>query len=86
MREEVRFGELVLGVGEAFLADAVVGGLAVLEAFAAGDVRESEEEVVLVVVVRFVEGVGLADEVADLGEDARGGGWSPSGFVGDDVD
>ena len=34
--EEVGFGELVGCVGEAFFADAVVGGLAVLEAFAAG--------------------------------------------------
>jgi hypothetical protein len=52
-------------VGEALFADAVVGGLAVLEAFAAGDVGEREEEVVDVVVVRGVGGAGFADEVGD---------------------
>ena len=48
--EEVGFGELVGWVGEAFFTYAVVGGLAVLEAFAAGYVGEGEEEVVDVVV------------------------------------
>ena len=67
--EEVGLGELVEDVGEALLADAVVGGLAVLQAFAAGDVGEGEEEVVDVVVVRGVGGAGFADEVGDLGEE-----------------
>jgi hypothetical protein len=57
--EQVGLGELVGVVGEALFADAVVGGLAVLEAFAAGDVREREEEVVDVVVARVVGGAGL---------------------------
>jgi hypothetical protein len=48
--EEVGFGELMRGIGESFFAYAVVGGLAVLEAFATGDVRERKEEVVDVVV------------------------------------
>ena len=47
-----------------------------LEAFAAGDVGEGEEEVVDVVVARGVGGAGLADEVGELGEELRGGGWS----------
>ena len=85
MGEEVGLGELVLGVGEAFLADAVVGGLAVLEAFAAGDVGEGEQEVVEVVVVRGVGGAGLADEVGDLGEEL-GAEIGVFGRVGDDVD
>ena len=56
-----------------------------LEAFAAGDVREGEQEVVLVVVMRGVGGIGLADEVGDLGEQSGtepGVRWG----VGDDVD
>ena len=65
--EEVGLGELVLGVGEVFFADAVVGGLAVLEAFAAGDVREGEQEVVLVVVMRSCRG-----------RQPRGRGWRSS--------
>ena len=73
MGEEVGVGELVGCVGEAFFADAVVGGLAVLEAFAAGDVGEREEEVVDVVVARVVGGAGFADEVGELGEELRGG-------------
>ncbi len=56
-----------------------------LEAFAAGDVGEGEEEVVLVVVVRLVEGVGFADEVGDLGEQG-GTEVRVVGGVGDDVD
>jgi hypothetical protein len=48
--EEIGFGELVGWVGVAFFAYAVVGGLAVLEAFATGYVGEGEEEVVDVVV------------------------------------
>jgi hypothetical protein len=48
--EEVGFGELMSWVGEAFFAYAVVGRLAVLKAFAAGDVRECQEEVIAVVV------------------------------------
>ena len=83
--EEVGLGELVGVVGEAFFADAVVGGLAVLEAFAAGDVREGEEEVVDVVVVRLVGGAGLADEVVESRRGAAGRSWSLPG-VGDDVD
>ena len=79
------FGELVGGVGEAFFADAVVGGLAVLEAFAAGDVREREEEVVDVVVARVVGGSGLADEVVETRRGARGG-VGVFGVVGDYVD
>ena len=56
-------------VGEAFFAYAVVGGLAVFEAFAAGYVREGEEEVIDVVVARIVGGSGLADEIAEFGEE-----------------
>ena len=67
--EEVGFGELVGVVGEAFFAYAVVGGLAVLEAFAAGYVGEGEEEVIDVVVARVVGGTGLADEVVELDEE-----------------
>jgi hypothetical protein len=70
VREQVGLGELVAVVGEAFFADAVVGGLAVLEAFAAGYVGEREQEVVDVVVMRVVDGAGLADEVVELGEQA----------------
>jgi hypothetical protein len=50
VREKVGLGELVSWVGEAFFAYAVVGGLAVLETFAACYVGECEEEVVDVVV------------------------------------
>ena len=50
MREEVGFRQLVGCIGEAFFAYAVVGGLAVFEAFATGYVGEGEEEVVDVVV------------------------------------
>ena len=79
------FGELMGVVGEALFAYAVVGGLAVLEAFAAGDVREGEEEVVDVVVARVVGGAGFADEVVELGEE-RGAEVGVFGVVGDDVD
>ncbi len=72
-------------VGEAFFAYAVVGGLAVFEAFAAGDVRERQQEVVAKVVVRGVGGASLADEVRDLGEQL-GPEVGVVGFVGDDVD
>ena len=83
--EEVGFGELVHLVREAFFPDAVVGGLAVLEAFAAGDVREGEKEVVDVVMVRGVGGAGLADEVGDLREELRAE-VGVFGEVADDVD
>ncbi len=82
--EEVGDAELVGVVGEVLFADAVVGRLAVFEALAAGGIGKGEEEVVVVVVVRLVEGVGFADEVGDLGE---GGGTkvAVAGFVGDDI-
>ncbi len=83
--EEVGFGELVGVVGEAFFAYAVVGGLAVLEAFAAGYVGEGEEEVIDVVVARVVGGSGLADEVGELGEEC-GAELGVFGAVGDYVD
>jgi len=70
VREEVGFGELMHGVGEALFADAVVGGLAVLEAFAAGYVGEREEEVIDVVVPGVVSCAGFADEVVELGEES----------------
>ncbi len=73
------------GLGEAFFLHAVVGGLAVLEAFAAGDIGEREQEVVLVVVVRGVGGVGFAHEVGDFGEE-RGVQVGILGEVGDDID
>ena len=38
VREEVGLGQLVGFVGKTFFADAVVGGLAMFKAFAAGDV------------------------------------------------
>ena len=83
--EEVGFGELMGVVGEAFFAYAVVGGLAVLEAFATGYVGEREKEVVDVVVARVVGGSGLADEVVELGE--KGGAQiGVFGRVGDDID
>ena len=85
MGEEVGFGELVGGVGEAFFAYAVVGGLAVLEAFAAGYVREGEEEVVDVVVAGIVGGSGLADEVGELDQEC-GAELGVFGGVGDYVD
>ncbi len=85
MGEQVGLAELVGVVGEALLADAVVGGLAVLEALAAGDVGEREQEVVGVVVVRLVLGVGLADEGVDLGE-GLGTDVGVVGLVGDDVE
>ena len=56
-----------------------------LEALAAGDVREREQEVVDVVVARGVGGAGLADEVVELGE-KRGPEVGVLGQVGDDVD
>ncbi len=67
--EEVGCGELVGVVGEVFFIRSVVGGLAVLEAFAGGMVGEREEEVVDVVVARVVGGSGFADEVVELGEE-----------------
>ena len=67
--EEVGFGQLVGWIGEALFAYAVVGGLAVLEAFAAGYVGEGEEEVVDVVVARGVGGSGFADEVVEFAEE-----------------
>ena len=72
-------------VGEAFFADSVVGGLAVLEAFAAGYVGEREEEVVDVIVARIVGGSGLADEIVEFGEE-RGAEFGVFGSVGDYVD
>ena len=51
MGEQVGRAELTALAGKTFFADSVVGGLAVLEAFAAGDVREREEEVVGVVMM-----------------------------------
>ncbi len=83
--EKVGLNELMRVVREAFFSYAVVGGLAVLEAFAAGDVREREQEVVDVVVARTVGGAGLADEVIELGEQ-RGAKLRVLGQVGDDVD
>jgi hypothetical protein len=62
-------------VGEGFFAYAVVGGLAVFETFAAGDIGEGEEEVVDVVVARVVGGSGFADEVGELGEEFGTGGF-----------
>ena len=56
-----------------------------LEAFAAGDVGEREEEVVDVVVARGVGGAGFVDEVGELGEE-RGAEVGVFGLVGDDVD
>ena len=85
MGEQVGIGELtVLGL-EALLVNPVVGGLAVLQAFAAGDVREREEEVVDVVVARVVGCAGLADEVGDFVEQL-GAEVGVIGLVGDDVD
>jgi hypothetical protein len=69
--EEVGLAELVGGIREALFADAVVGGLAMLEAFAACNVREREEEVVGVVVMRVVGCTGLADEVVEFDEESR---------------
>ncbi len=83
--EEIGVGELALGAGIGALGDAVVGGLAMLEAFATGDVREGEEEVVLVVVVRAIHRGGFADEVGDFGEEL-GAEIGVFGAVGDDVD
>ncbi len=83
--EQVGFCELVGWVGEAFFADAVVGGLAVLEAFAAGYIRECEEEVIDVVVARIVGGAGFADEIVELDEKC-GAELRVFGAVGDDVD
>ena len=85
MGEEVGLGELVDFVGETFFANAVVGGLLVLEAFAAGDVGQGEEEVVGVVMVRGVGGAGFADEVGDFGQEL-GAEVGVFGEVGDDVD
>src|SRR5262249_42848531 len=72
-------------VGEAFLAYAVIGGLAVLQAFAAGDIRECEEEVVDVVVARGVGRSSFADEVCELGKE-RGAGLGVFGGIGYDID
>ena len=85
MGEQVGVGEWWASSAKAFFADAVVGGLAVLEAFATGDVGEGEEEVVDVVVARGVGGAGLADEVGDLGEEL-GAEVGVFGLVGDYVD
>ncbi|MEA2261900.1 MAG: hypothetical protein QOJ51_4725 [Acidobacteriaceae bacterium] len=68
MGEEIGFGELVVVVGKALFAYAIVGGLAVLESFATRDVREREKEVIDVVVARVVGRSGLADEVVELSE------------------
>src|ERR1700722_14818637 len=83
--EQVGVAEGLAGIGVALFAYAVVGGLAVLEAFAAGDVRKREQEVVAVVVVRGVGGTGFADEVGDFGEQV-GAEVRVFGLVGDDVD
>ena len=72
-------------IGETFFSHAVVGRLAVLEAFAAGEVGEGEEEVVLVVMVRVIHGAGFADEVVELGEES-GAELGVFGLVRDDVD
>ncbi len=56
-----------------------------LEAFAAGDVGEGEEEVVDVVVVRVVGGAGFADQVGDFVEEL-GAEVGVVGLVGDYVD
>jgi hypothetical protein len=85
VREEVGFGELMRGVGEALFAYAVVGGLAVLEAFAAGYVGEGEKEMIDVVVARGVGGSGFADEIRELGEES-GAELGVLGGVGDYVD
>jgi len=83
--EEIGLGELAVGAGVVALADAVVGGLAVLKALAAGDVREREQKVVGVVVVRAVHRGGFANEVGDLGEEL-GAEVRVFGAVGDDVE
>jgi hypothetical protein len=85
VREEVGFGELVGCVGEAFFAYAVVGRLAVLEAFATGYVRECQEEVIDVVVARVVGGSGFANQIAEFGKE-RGAKLGVFGGVGYDVD
>ena len=56
-------------VGVVLFTRSVVGGLAVLEAFAGGMVGESQEEVVDVVVAGVVGGSGFADEVVELDEE-----------------
>jgi hypothetical protein len=83
--EQVGVPELMGVIGEALFAHAVVGGLAVLEALAAGGVAEREQEVVLVVVVRLVHRAGFTDEVIDLSE-SRGTDVNILGLVGDYVE
>src|SRR6185312_9406802 len=85
VREEVGFGELVLRIAEGVFGDAIVGGLAMLEAFAAGGVREGEKEVIGVVVMGCVGGVGFADEVGDFGEEF-GAQRGVLGLIGGDVE
>ncbi len=71
MRQQVRLRQLVGVVGKALFAHPVVRRLPVLQPFAAGNVRKRQQKVVDVVVVRCVQRIGLAHQVAHLRQQRR---------------
>src|SRR5882672_2483584 len=72
-------------VGKAFLVDAIVRRLPMLKTLATSNVREREQEVVLVVVMRGIQSISLPNEIGNLGKQC----WTEVGVfrrVGNNID
>ncbi len=83
--QQVAVAELGLPVGEEPGIDAVLGRAVMLQPDAAQPVGHGEQEIVVVVVARAVQAVGLIDQIAQDFDLGFGRGNVAVGAVGDDV-
>ena len=77
MRKQVGIGQLMRIVGIALCFDTVVRRLAVLQALHAAPVRERQQKMVDVVVMRAVERIGLTHQFVELSQQRGAAGSSP---------
>ena len=85
MRQQIGLAQLVHVVGKSLFAHAVVRRLAVLQPYASGHIGKREQEMVDAIMMRAVDRIGLAHQVAQ-GRQHGGTQLRVLRLIGDHID